>query len=680
MPHRLRYRQVHLDFHTSPHITEIGEAFDEMHWQSTLRRGNVDSITLFATCHHGYAYYDTQVGERHPHLGFDLLRRQFNATKAIDVNVPIYLTAGVNNWASHNHPEWREVGADGRYCGWVANVTDAGFHTMCFNSPYLGLLCRQIEEVAGLFPNCDGIFLDIITQNECCCRWCLASMAGAGLNACSAEDRQANATEVLLKYYQATTTAAKTKNKDMPVFHNSGHITRGQTDILDYFTHLELESLPTGGWGYDHFPLSARYVAQLPHDVLAMTGKFHTTWAEFGGYKHPNALRYECAAMLAHGTKCSVGDQLHPNGKLDESTYDLIGAAYAEVKKNEPYCEGAINIADIGLLSSSAINRSRNRVSDADVGAARILLEGHFLFNVLDAGMDFLPYTLLILPDDLVVDDALKAKLDAYLADGGRLLLTGRSGLNPEQTQSVFDLGATLHGPSEFEPDYILPIERLQPNFCASPMVMYRRATRLKAATGKSLGEVYDPYFNRTFEHFCSHQHTPYQTDATSFDLGVAHGNVTYLAHPVFTIYAGYGSVAYRQFLTKLIDQLLGDACTLRTNLPSTARVMLTHQPHENRHVLHLLYANTVLRGGSIELSGGTTRSTKPIEVIEELVTLSNVEVRIPKTINGYALDNTSSQDDLKITQSGGTMSVCLRTLECHKAITFSSHRPVEAS
>jgi hypothetical protein len=60
-----------------------------------------------------------------------------------------------------------------------------------------------------------------------------------------------------------------------------------------------------------------------PSTSLGMTGKFHTTWGEFGGFKHPNALRYECAAMLAYGAKCSVGDQLHPLGRMDESTYVL---------------------------------------------------------------------------------------------------------------------------------------------------------------------------------------------------------------------------------------------------------------------------------------------------------------------------------------------------------------------
>ena len=85
----------------------------------------------------------------------------------------------------------------------------------------------------------------------------------------------------------------------MPIFHNSGHVPVGCQEILPYFSHLELESLPTGGWGYDHYPMSAAYSRNLGLDFLGMTGKFHRTWGEFGGFKHPNALRYEWAAMLA---------------------------------------------------------------------------------------------------------------------------------------------------------------------------------------------------------------------------------------------------------------------------------------------------------------------------------------------------------------------------------------------
>ena len=307
--HTLRYRQVHLDFHTSPDIPDIGAGFDKDQWQQALELGHVDSVTTFAACHHGWSYNNTEVGERHPNLSFDLLRAQFDAAKEIDVNVPIYVTAGVNNRVAEAHPEWREITPDGEYGGWTQSPLNAGFKTLCFNSPYMEHLCDLIREVVRQFPDCDGIFLDIISQGQCCCQYCMATMAELGLDPTDSDDRKRMSAHSLERYHRMSTKACRCDDAAMPVFHNGGNITRGRRDILKYFSHLELESLPTGGWGYDHFPVSAKYCKKLDLDFLGMTGKFHTTWGEFGGYKHPNALRYECAAMLAFGSKCSIGDQ-----------------------------------------------------------------------------------------------------------------------------------------------------------------------------------------------------------------------------------------------------------------------------------------------------------------------------------------------------------------------------------
>ena len=45
--YHLRFRQVHLDFHTSPDISGIGERFDRRKWQEQLKRAHVNSITCF---------------------------------------------------------------------------------------------------------------------------------------------------------------------------------------------------------------------------------------------------------------------------------------------------------------------------------------------------------------------------------------------------------------------------------------------------------------------------------------------------------------------------------------------------------------------------------------------------------------------------------------------------------
>ena len=106
--------------------------------------------------------------------------------------------------------------------------------------------------------------------------------------------------------------------------------------------------------------LSAKYAAKTGLEFLGMTGKFHNTWGEFGGFKRPAALQFECGAMLAYGAKVSVGDQLHPNGEMNLDTYRLIGAAYAEVEAMEPWCDHVKPVARIALVSCE-INQERWR-------------------------------------------------------------------------------------------------------------------------------------------------------------------------------------------------------------------------------------------------------------------------------------------------------------------------------
>ena len=64
--YKLRFRQVHLDFHTSECIGNIGKAFDKNEWQQKLLDACVDSITCFSLCHHGWSYHPTEVGKTHP--------------------------------------------------------------------------------------------------------------------------------------------------------------------------------------------------------------------------------------------------------------------------------------------------------------------------------------------------------------------------------------------------------------------------------------------------------------------------------------------------------------------------------------------------------------------------------------------------------------------------------------
>ena len=653
----LRFRQVHLDFHTSEAIPQVGAEFSPAQFQEQLRRGHINSITVFSKCHHGWAYHPSQANEMHPHLSFDLLGAQIEAAHAVGVNTPVYLSAGLDEKEARRHPEWLLRNAADR-TNWVDAFLKPGFHQFCMNTPYLDILCAQIEEVVQNYP-ADGIFLDIVGVRDCFCHTCLAALVADGKDPQNPAHVRALGEQVYATYARRTNEAVHKHKPGLPIFHNGGHITRGRRDLAHFNTHLELESLPTGGWGYDHFPLSARYVATLDMDFLGMTGKFHTSWGEFGGYKHPNALRYEAALSLAMGAKVSVGDQLHPSGKMDAATYALIGAAYAEVEAKEAWCAGAVNVADVGLLSLEAAGEdtpAEGHTGKADVGAVRMLLEGHFLFDVLDMNADFARYKVLILPDAVRVNDTLLSRLRAFTASGGRVMATGTSGLHAGQDSFALNLGAQYVGPSEFHPEYFRPAWTPAPLTDAA-FVMYGSGQQVSlAAGGDALGACEKPFFNRDWRHFCSHQFAP--SDGRSAGPGMTQGpDGAYIAWSVFADYATKGSLICRLMVQHALDLLLGEKKTVTTTLGAQGIVTLTQQT-KGRRVLHLLYAPPVKRGDGVE-------------VIEDLPVLHDVMVAV-RGLAPIARATLEPQGtELAFTQEGKTMTLTVPRLECHQMVVL---------
>jgi hypothetical protein len=47
------FRQVHLDFHTSEKIPNVGSMFQPEEFVRTLLKAKINRITCFARCHHG---------------------------------------------------------------------------------------------------------------------------------------------------------------------------------------------------------------------------------------------------------------------------------------------------------------------------------------------------------------------------------------------------------------------------------------------------------------------------------------------------------------------------------------------------------------------------------------------------------------------------------------------------
>jgi hypothetical protein len=662
----LRYRQIHLDFHTSEHIPGIGAAFDPDAFAATFKAANVDSVTIFAKCHHGWSYYPSKVGAPHPNLARpDLMGDMIKALTAADIEAPIYISVQWDERNARLHPEWRVRSATKNR--FEPGQLQAAWHTLCLNhKAYRDELLEHAREVVRNYDT-PGLFFDIVLAGDCVCQQCLDSMAEHGLDPTKPEDRLTNDEWVNEVFRTEMTAALHAEFPGLRIFYNCGHIHKQGRKRFAPYSHLELESLPTGGWGYDHFPSSARYAATLGMDFLGQTGKFHLSWGEFGGFKHPDALEYEVAQMAALGAKCLVGDQLHPNGAINTDTYASIASAYARLAKLEPYLEAAQQISQVAILSSEYFHHAGDRNSTADAGAAQMLLELKIPFDVIDGETEFGAYQVIILPDDIPVNADLAERLNAFVAGGGGLLLSGSSALGADGIFAI-DAGIRSAGEVAFTPSYIRSGRDFDATLTAAPFVVYGTAQQIVAQGADVLAEIVPPYFNRTYAHFSSHAHAPDDTEAAPLGAAVTlAGRVGYVAYPIFTIYHNVGQPLYKHVVKGLLARLLPKPA-LTTDLPSAGRATLTHQADRNRHVLHLLYGPPQVRGKAIPNGEGT----RVMEMIEDIPAIGPVSavVRLPHPPK-RAYEAVTGQDVAFKELGDGTYGVTLDRLHIHAAIVF---------
>ena len=91
----------------------MGVEFDAKEFVQTLKESSINSVTVFAKCHHGLSYYPTKVGEMHPHLKFDMLGQMIEACHKSGIRTPVYISVCWDERAADNHPEWRVLDETG---------------------------------------------------------------------------------------------------------------------------------------------------------------------------------------------------------------------------------------------------------------------------------------------------------------------------------------------------------------------------------------------------------------------------------------------------------------------------------------------------------------------------------------------------------------------------------------
>ena len=662
---KLPMRQIHLDFHTSPYIEGVGALFSGEEFAQTLSDANVEWINLFAKCHHGMFYYRTDLGKLHPHLNFELLKEQIKAVRSKGIKFGIYTCVGWSEAQADAHPEWMEISAEG-VIGVKKPFTLPSWQKLCLNNKAFRLAMKsELKEEYDLFRP-DGFWIDIIFQHQCVCKTCMPEMLAAGLNPENPGDVARHDKIVTLGFMNDIYAYIKSFAPDVNIYFNCHPYEmdiaddmavagRNKQALCDY---IDVESLPSDAWGYSHFPVAINYINKYDKDINMMNGKFHTSWGDFGSLRNKRALEYECFRALANGAGSCVGDQLHPSGRLDREVYKRIGEVFAQVKAREGWSAGTKKVAQVGVYSSRSCMAAPDLLNTAtgliDEGVYRLLSELKYTFDFVDSTEEIGGYELVILPDRVPLTAETARKINAYIEKGGKVIVTGESGIGAGGDFQINGIGVKYAGPAQYTPRYMRISADAFGGVQPMDYVMYERGAEVTALPGTQvLAQIVNPYFNRSYFKFCSHRQTPPVLDVSEFAGITRNGGVAYVAQPLFTEYANSRCMICRDILSQLIADL-GVRPLIKADLPSFVETTLRRKG--DNLVLHIL--NYIIE-----------RKCRRLDTIEETVPLYDRRVALRLDNKPSRLVLAPESKDLAFEWDGEYASFSLEKIEGYEII-----------
>ncbi|MCC3373242.1 alpha-L-fucosidase [Cohnella sp. REN36] len=474
------YRKLHLDYHQPPWMEGVAEAFtaDEARRQAEMfRMAGVEAVSFFAYDHYGYAFYPSEIAPVHPGMTNDYTGLMSQALKAEGIRTILYLNAFTSVEMHKLHPEWMRVAEDGTMPrgAWLQHEASH----ICIASGYLEsfffpLLREAIERHAP-----DGVWIDAgswMVEYPCYCASCREryradtgrSLPAGPMPGPSDELEDDGWLEwriwrrgLIPPYLRRLTETVKAVSPNTLVAeNNSGKYLYGfpiaqggsaEKWLAPQELGLDWLSCDPVHFGANHqmtFSREGRYQSTtgLPFDY--MNERFHG-WGEWQ-MRSPTDWKLELATALAVGGRFFFADQPHPDGTLEPAVYRHLRDVHAYMKPREPFGREAQPVPDVAVLASLpsqlvgpaagaewgrdqtwgvAVPRSR---ADRVDGASMLLTElgiQHLIYDEETLRRSLDRQSLVIVPDQMLLEDATIEALAQYVEAGGALLVSGRSGI-----------------------------------------------------------------------------------------------------------------------------------------------------------------------------------------------------------------------------------------------------------
>ncbi len=586
------------DNHTMKSCPDAGAGFEVEKFTDLVRECGVDYMTFHARCNQGFAYYDTQIGIKHPSLEYDLFGQLAESCQRKDIALTAYLNAGISQEEGRLHRDWTTLYFDGREYREIR--LNPYVRTMCYNSPYRDHLIAMIKEIAGKYP-VSGFFLDCMAPYPCICPICVAKMKELGINWENQREVENFSSFSILNLCKDIAQAVKEIMPEPLLYFNGP----GYEDQINSATYLECECLPTcPGWGYDHLPVLSHHMRTLGDmPVLNMTGRFYD-WGDFGGLRTQAGIEYDLFYGLANEMRPNIGDHFHPRGDINYPAFDMVKKIYHNLRQYEEWFEGAKTFAEVAVIfpkSGPEIRRDKGLR-----GITRMLSELKIQFDIVTEASDWSKYKVLLLPDSVSLSSESAKRIKAHIKAGKGVISSGWSGLDMDKKHFVLEdeWGIKFIKDCDCDPAYFEG---------DMPLALYARGTEVAALQKTRIRKkIIKPYYNAHWDGEHAFYYCP-PDQVCDLPLLTVKEKVAHFSFPIFSGYHEKAAKHLRDIFSEVLDEFLTDKILVIENAPSFLKAFVTIQP--NRKIVHLLAYLPEIRG--------------QIQIVEEELLCKDVKISL---------------------------------------------------
>ncbi|MBE6798036.1 MAG: hypothetical protein E7531_06875 [Ruminococcaceae bacterium] len=592
-------RKLHLDYHMLKHVTNIAEGFDAAKFADDLANANVQAVSAFLRCGGGYRYYRKgNFGTIHPNLpdGIDMVEDTIRECHKRGIKVIGYCSA----WHSEPHLVSNDNCMKTRKDG-------STWREICGNSPVFSEeILPQFTEIAANY-DLDAIFFDCIFSEAgrtCYCEHCERKFfEDTGVNGIPKEKDDPNYetyiqwhNNLYKKYRKMVIDAVRKGNKNLPISINWQNVCRSPEEIIDDISFLSQDTWPKNIIGCEQTQAKNWAFSGKPFSLM---NNLSPQWWMSYETKPVTSLIQEAMVPVINGGSTWTGFQLYQNYSMPPYVIETIGEVFGYIKNVEGIFENKQIVPHIAVLNGVEQLKFSRKKGDFDtviddislIGINKALTMSGIPYNSMietDLIKHIDRFKLIIVANNQFISDELYGQLKEFVKNGGKLIITGKSGSidsdgNLVKNTNFEDLtGVEVVEEKLYPYLYIKPSDIIIDNDeTHMPILCADKFTFVKNISAHSLAKIVYPYTKNenaviNWSEFPSFS-APFEV--SDFDAitvnAYGKGSVVYLGSDLFKGYVGTNNWRMKLIIKNIINDVLLKDDAIITTAPNVIEMTI---------------------------------------------------------------------------------------------------------